>query len=1063
MTISTDAHVITSADTNWQRTLTIDERIQLPGVATLDDDTMKWERWLQLAAFKRPEVSTEEGISPLGVDVCQLQAIINESESSLQDRAFVAKTPEWAEQLATWWNDPRLADVSTEQGEHGLLNAIEDLVTAAQLELADNLYEAAWPHGLDATSALHSLIGTVPVEQFGVFVIPTMVRELHRLRMNDRIDEFTALCQTPQYRKELLERYPVMWKLVVGVLTNWVCQSILFVERFLSDIGELAKCFATGSDMTVSSVRFMANQGDAHNEGATVTIVETDSFRCVYKPRQATGDELVGEICSLLERAGATDLPCVPALLVRDDYFWQEYVAAVDVTEENAGDLASSLGSMCAILYALQAEDVHHENVVLAQQGAVPIDLECVLHTMRPTDLDLTLAKNPASMYISRAATSLGIVPQPIISNAGGETTSADISVFGYSSGTRLGVQVPQLRDFGKSTMRLVQGDAVFTDDDPSGNRQLLLDHTEEFISAFRSCYRTILGQVDGILDVVERYSSRNVRLICRPTMIYSKVLTESCHPDFLGDERDHTLCLSKLLVRFLGQPFRNPLIMEEIAALRTGYIPHVTVEIGTGILETNGHRFEGVVAPMAAIRDRMRELSIDDLDKQVSLIELSFATRQVRGHQVPPTHTRRSETADRSGEVVEAAEDMLAWTEKNMYEWDGLLGHTTLTALTPTIWAITPSGLDLYNGLSGVVRAADSVAKVSNSEVADRLLVKLANTFKSLDHLLTNDQDAVDKNVGALNVGAYDQIAGIALANAVFFDHFGDEDYQDSVRRALLMLAQMCPSDLNSDIISGAAGALLVASSLEQYAPNEAALAMKQAFLALKRNALVGPDHAVCWKNGGDESPLAGFSHGASGIASALSLLIGREGFDNAEVLQLIEGALTWEKKYYRRGLGWSDLREDGGSQGMQTWCHGAAGAALARAQILDSAGSLLDPRVKEQLTHELSDAFSITVVHTSQMIDQQFSDCLCHGSLGNLIVLDRLLERSEFESQGPLVDALWDRALTEGRLNGWKSGAIGGCNSMSFMMGIPGIAWGLAYSQRQAPALDVLSLGVR
>ena len=93
--------------------------------------------------------------------------------------------------------------------------------------------------------------------------------------------------------------------------------------------------------------------------------------------------------------------------------------------------MARQLGSLTAILYALQADDMHHENVCIGKKGVSVIDSECVVHPIRPIDFETLTQKNPVSSLISCGAHTIGIVPQPLVSNNENRNREsvADISV----------------------------------------------------------------------------------------------------------------------------------------------------------------------------------------------------------------------------------------------------------------------------------------------------------------------------------------------------------------------------------------------------------------------------------------------------------------------------------------------------------------------------------------------------------------------------------------------------------------------------------------------------------
>ena len=132
---------------------------------------------------------------------------------------------------------------------------------------------------------------------------------------------------------------------------------------------------------------------------------------------------------------------------------------------------------------------------------------------------------------------------------------------------------------------------------------------------------------------------------------------------------------------------------------------------------------------------------------------------------------------------------------------------------------------------------------------------------------------------------------------------------------------------------------------------------------------------------DGGDwcgvaERPLAGFSHGAAGIAYALLRL--HEATGVAAFLETARRGLDFERALFdpeRRN--WPDLREDDKVGFPVQWCHGAAGIGLARVAALH----VLDT---SEIRADIEAAISTTLVWPDSGRDH-----LCCGHAGRLSIL--------------------------------------------------------------------------
>ncbi len=234
--------------------------------------------------------------------------------------------------------------------------------------------------------------------------------------------------------------------------------------------------------------------------------------------------------------------------------------------------------------------------------------------------------------------------------------------------------------------------------------------------------------------------------------------------------------------------------------------------------------------------------------------------------------------------------------------------------------------------------------------------------------------------------------------------------------------------SDEHLDLISGAAGCLLVALHLHQVTRSPRAMSL--AATCAKRLAAQArcADGAASWPNRLGTQPLLGFSHGVGGIAVALASYAVNSGDERA--LALSNQALAYERRRYAAGeRNWPDLRGDA-SAFRWAWCHGAPGIGISRVLLRRLAMGDV------QLEGEIENAWASTV-------ERGFggSHSLCHGDLGNA---DLLLLAGE---QHHGLARRFARAVLaeQERSHRWRCGLADWQETPGLMVGIAGIGYGL------------------
>ncbi|HEY6320118.1 MAG TPA: lanthionine synthetase LanC family protein [Thermoanaerobaculia bacterium] len=298
------------------------------------------------------------------------------------------------------------------------------------------------------------------------------------------------------------------------------------------------------------------------------------------------------------------------------------------------------------------------------------------------------------------------------------------------------------------------------------------------------------------------------------------------------------------------------------------------------------------------------------------------------------------------------------------------------------------PLGPHLYNGSTGIALFLAALGHVLDDDAYRELA--FASLTPVRRHLAALAADpAVDQR--QLRLGGVVGLGAFLYA----FSHLGvwldrAELLEEACRIAALLSPQRMAADADCELMYGSAGALLGLLLLEREAPAEwsAGAALLQRAVACgedllhRRTARNGSPRA--WPYKGQE-PIAGFAHGASGIACALERLAARTGRD--EFRQAALEGLAYERRCYcPEHRNWRAEIPAGtaASQAqpvpppMVAWCNGAPGIALGRLQILGAGDT-------EQTWDELWRALE-TTRHPGQPSP---SDFLCCGAMGRAEIL--------------------------------------------------------------------------
>jgi type 2 lantibiotic biosynthesis protein LanM len=877
----------------------------------------------------------------------------------------------------------------------------------------------------------------------------TMVLELNVARMQghlsgetpeERFGNFLERIRVPEHRLALFEEYPVLARQIVTCLNHWVSFSVEFVEHLIKDWQEIKELFTPDEDPgTITEIKTGA--GDSHRQGRSVIVVKFSSgFQIVYKPRSLAVDIQFQNLLTWLNQRGDHPPFRTLKILNRETHGWVEFVKAQDCSsEEGIVRFYQRQGGYLALLYALQAVDFHFENLIASGEHPVLIDLESLFH-QQSAEFESKHSEQIAWNQFNRSVLRVGLLPQRIWFNADNE--GIDVSGLGGAAGQLSPHPVPYWESAGTDQMHIARKRMAIPGGQNrptwAGGEVTVLTYSEALVQGFASVYRTLLRHRSELLaeeGPLASFGDVEVRVILRPTKVYAQLLNEGYHPNMLRNALDRDRFFDRLWVDIERQPNLARVFFAERRDLQAGDIPmFTTVPNSQDLFDSTGERVADFFAQtgMDLVRERVKELSEEDFARQEwfirgSLTSLSIGTEYAKQRtyklQDPRSQVDRErllaaarQIGDRLGSIALHGEDDATW-----------LG---VTLINDRNWALMPLGIDLYSGLAGVVLYLAYLEKLTQDERYD-VLARAA--FKTLKRQLENHK--LSKSVGGF--GGSGGLIHTFTHLSVLWEQ---PELLDELDTIIETLPELIEQDQELDIIGGTAGCLISLINLYKLAPSErtlaAAIRCGDHLLAKALNM----DHGIAWVNSLPASaPLAGFSHGAAGVAWALANLAELTGEERYQTGAM--EAVEYERSVYSaEHENWPDLRDfesfrqqPGELHYPVTWCHGAPGVGLGRLLILQQRP---DPEVRFEVE---------AAIRTTIKSGFGLNHSLCHGDLGNLELLIMAAESFDDPELRSHVERLAASILENIEEHGWTTGIPSGVESPGLMTGLAGIGYGL------------------
>ena len=1016
---------------SWYRALTMRERMTAGrpplDAATDADANRRLERWRAQKPLNDDRVF-EAFLSMHELNADGLLALLSESSDGLCARQPVA--PDWLQTLER--PSTGAADVSAalSPNDDRLLAAVAPVLRTAMSWLRGRIERLT--RDRDDLPFTFPTVMSLLHRNLGAYVLPLLGRtfalEVNVARLQGRLAGDTTEARFEDFLRQLadgaiwplLREYPVLARQLTVQSEHWCHASAELLERLADDWPAICATFSPETPGLLAEIR--GGIADTHREGRSVlTLAFSGGFRLVYKPRSLALDVHFQQLLQWLNERGDHAPFRVTRLCDRGDYGWVEFIEAGGCdTSAEVERFYERQGGFLALLHMLQATDFHYENVIAAGEHPVPIDLEALFHPVlhgMAHEWD-----DPAAEELGSSVLITGLLPQRAFGDAG--QAGIDLSGFNGHAG-QLSPQ-PGLRWRGVGTDRVhavrERLELPGQNNRPrlQGRDVALLDYVEHIATGFRKIYRLVLREKDAIVcEWLPRFADDEIRLLVRPTNGYARLLQEASHPDLMRDALDRDRFFSMICVASGEHPWLRRLVPSEIADLWRGDIPMFTTRPGSrDVYDSGGACRHGLLAQSGLERVRRRLAAMDesDLTRQLWIVRAALASireGEAHWHGTAVVPSSRECGAPALLQAARRAGSRLVDLAASRPDGAGWL---CLGRANAREWSVSTAGIDLYDGLPGIILALAYLGDVTGD---------VRYTTVARDGLRTLRRKAPTMRGQLKRIGAFNGWGSLIYLYSHLYALWGDAKLLDDADAALAQLEWAVDDDETLDIVGGAAGGILALLSLHSVSGSARALdAARRCGQRLIREV----------PRDGDRRHLTGWSHGAAGFAYSLLALAGASGdlvYRNAA-----REWISYERSFFcAEHQNWRDLRATGDEHGCQqtTWCHGAAGIGLARLAGSSYAhDAIADEEIRIAVDATIARGFGL-------------NHSLCHGDLGNLELLltgARLQPEGASTSLLPVVTA----AVLASLDRGYAPGTPLGVETPGLMTGLAGIAYQLA-----------------
>ena len=857
-----------------------------------------------------------------------------------------------------------------------------------------------------------------------------------------------------QYLNDFFSLYPVLERRINEIIQNTIDIYKEVIERIDTDANEIMREFNIVESAFIVE-HLSTDFSDSHKNGRRVFCVEfVSGEKILYKPRCLQNEIKLQEITNYFYKIcnlGSYEY----CILDKGKYGWCEIVTQKDCeSTEELSRYYQRIGVILFINYLLEGGDIHFENLIACNEYPVIIDAETFIGNIEGDNGKSATEK--VSNLLRKSVLYSGILPFYSWNNAG--DAGINMSAISGEEGQKFPIKIPFIINPKSVNMRVVYDYPV-----SKRNHNLAMlkgkfiqpsEFADKIIQGFKSAYLGAMEHTETLLKIIQQYSELEVRYLIRNTQQYVIVLSSSYHPELLMDGGARNLFFYSLINGNLQNENSKLLIEHEIEDLLSGDIPYFYFRGNKKSIYTwDGREVKNFFSKTALqqIEENIQYLSYKNLEQQIQYIKITFnmenaGTRKIKNERLKPALSNNIfKTAE------ELAKELLCKIGTNaIYSEDGTdvnwIG-VKLFGIKENQWMIQALPNTLYDGTVGINLVFHLYERIYQDKKYHEICDVLDNRILRYIDTISDGK----KSIAEFNTGVFCGEGSILYALNILYEIYDDSKYKLYFDKWLSCMETIISEDCLFDLISGNSGIVLVL--INMYKKTGTPTYLQKAIQIAEQliEDMVTDKGKVGWKSEVVPEVLAGFAHGNSGFIEMFSRLY--EVYPQTKYLRVLSRLVEYENSLYsEKNNNWTDLRkfpeEDQNRDQPIAWCHGAAGILLSRLTLYNAIKNSGETALFQQVIKDISLA-------KNKLIEDGLHAgfCLCHGNMGNLLILKRYAEIFDDKQVRSICDSRFEQILEF--LNDQNVLPTELYNP-GFMTGLSGIAYALLkYTMPELPLI--------
>lgn len=867
-----------------------------------------------------------------------------------------------------------------------------------------------------------------------------------------KLHQYIIITSDPEWIDYLFEKY----KSLENRLEVYICNIFKHLKNILERIENNLLDIYTFLKIYPEKIRDITMfLGDQHQDGQSVTLIDFQSKKLLYKPRsQFLEFELIAFLNFLNDEGAGINIQ-IPKIVNYDSYSWTEFVANNEVDSlEDIKKFYVSQGKALALFYFLGSVDLIHENIIA--NGFIPsyIDLECILSKPFPIDRSSKFYN-----FFTESVVATGILPVLGVSN----DLERDFFQGALHARAKDKVRIKMWENQSTADIDFVSKEVYLSNVEDEKHLPMHLgvryeineEYLHELIKGFRECYRFFITNKKLIVNYLESFSlfsKSHFRIIPHPTAVYDKIARNLLVPEAFENTKQQR-DIKKILINTFG--FNTKAINQRIAIsildqMSTGDVPYFFAKNDSRDLYNYKNEivvpnfFQKTSTYEARFIKRIQEANFNDLELQEEIItgSIRFYFHLSRGKFLrddPNQYLQFNSNKRTNNKILDSISLIADYLVTRSREIQGELNWLVKTTNTKDEkYEFAHMTYDIYEGLGGISFFLLYAFRYTKQEryfsLARQILQNGKDIFLKQKNYLLRYLNTPE--LKAANLSPYYYPSSLVF----LMDHFSVFDKNafdyDFLEHYYDYLERVVPFNENCDVLCGLSGLLELLMTLREKTPgNRLDNIIDKVLIQIQASAVDLDDNKSAWlflrDSSAESTYFGGYAHGTAGIAVSLARaakVLGQE-----SLMQLASKALNYDRSLFNSDLElWVDQREKGSIRDSISWCHGSPGIGMSRILL-------------SQYFNDNSFIEELRIAAKNTVSSKTESSCLCHGKSSDIEILkaynsilkDPVIERKISSDISTLTEKLLSNSFQMIYGDGTKMEMIG------LFLGLSGIGY--------------------